>query len=70
MATLSVEVISKEIIKPSSPTPDHLNHYKLSFNDQLSPPVSFYAPDHSDIKFNIDDISNRLKSSLSEVLTK
>ena len=30
----------------------------------------FYAPDHSDIKFNIDDISNRLKNPLSEVLTK
>nr|POE85906.1 salutaridinol 7-o-acetyltransferase [Quercus suber] len=72
MATLSIEVISKETIKPSSPTPDHLNHYKLSFTDQLSPPVYnpmvlFYAPDHSDIEFNIDDISNRLKSSLSEI---
>ena len=75
MATLSIEVISEEIIKPSSPTPDNLTHYKLSFNDQLSPPVYnpmvlFFAPDHSDIEFNIDDISNRLKNSLSEVLTK
>ena len=75
MATiLSVEVISKEIIKPSSPTPEHLNHYKLSFNDQLSPPVYnpmvlFYAPD-GDIKFNFDDISKSLKKSLSEVLTR
>ena len=32
--------------------------------------VLFNAPDHSDIEFNIDDISNSLKSSLSEVLTK
>ncbi|XP_059445107.1 stemmadenine O-acetyltransferase-like [Corylus avellana] len=73
MATLSVEVISKEIVKPSSPTPNDLHHYQLSFNDQMSPPVYnplslFYASD-GDTKFNVDDISDRLKKSLSEVLT-
>ncbi|KAM3753924.1 hypothetical protein ACB098_03G128800 [Castanea mollissima] len=35
----SPKSISKEIIKPSSPTPDHFSHYKLSFIDQISPPV-------------------------------
>ena len=73
MATLSVEVFSKEIVKPSSPTPDDLHRYQLSFNDQMSPPVYnpmslFYSPD-GDTKFNVDDISDRLKKSLSEVLT-
>ncbi|KAL0004464.1 hypothetical protein SO802_012025 [Lithocarpus litseifolius] len=75
MAKLNVEATSKEIIKPSSPTPDHLNHYKLSFIDQISPLiynsiVPFYALDHTDIEFNIDDISNCLKNSLSELSTK
>jgi shikimate O-hydroxycinnamoyltransferase len=73
MTTLSVEVISKEIVKPSSPTHEDLHHYQLSFNDQMSPPVYnplalFYAAD-GDTKFNVDDISNRLKKSLSDVLT-
>ncbi|ONI30186.1 hypothetical protein PRUPE_1G235900 [Prunus persica] len=36
---VEVEVISKEIIKPSSPTPDHLRYLQLSFLDQLAPPV-------------------------------
>lgn len=73
MATLSVEVISEEIVKPSSPTHEDLHHYQLSFNDQMSPPVYnplalFYAS-NGDSKFNADDISDRLKKSLSDVLT-
>ncbi|KAL5563864.1 hypothetical protein UlMin_033611 [Ulmus minor] len=65
METIEVEVISKEIIKPSSPTPPHLSRYQLSFLDQLSPPVyntcvmfSFQA----DSDFN----SEKLKTSLSQ----
>ncbi|KAL0380055.1 UNVERIFIED_CONTAM: Stemmadenine O-acetyltransferase [Sesamum angustifolium] len=38
----SVQVISKELIKPSSSTPHHLRNLKLSLLDQLSPPV--YVP--------------------------
>ncbi|KAL2515211.1 vinorine synthase-like [Forsythia ovata] len=34
-----VEIISKEIIKPSSPTPEHLRDLKLSFLDQISRPL-------------------------------
>ncbi|XXG48363.1 hypothetical protein AAC387_Pa02g2837 [Persea americana] len=37
-----VEVISKELIKPSSPAPFHLRNFKLSLLDQLAPPV--YIP--------------------------
>lgn len=68
---MEVEVISKELIKPSSPTPNHLHHYQLSFLDQLSPAVYnplvlFYSfHDHS----SITQISNHLKTSLSTVLT-
>ncbi|KAI3836062.1 hypothetical protein MKW98_016366 [Papaver atlanticum] len=39
---MKVQVISKEIIKPSKPTPPHLRNFKLSFLDQLLPP--FYFP--------------------------
>ncbi|KAL5563715.1 hypothetical protein UlMin_033462 [Ulmus minor] len=70
METIEVEVISKEIIKPSSPTPPHLSRYQLSFLDQLSPPVyntcvMFYSF-QADLDFN----SEKLKTSLSQVLTR
>ncbi|KDP26741.1 hypothetical protein JCGZ_17899 [Jatropha curcas] len=69
---LECELISKEIIKPSSPTPDHLRHYKLSFLDQISPPVYnplllFYETD-GETKFNSVEKYNQLKQSLSQAL--
>ncbi|KAB2626781.1 vinorine synthase-like [Pyrus ussuriensis x Pyrus communis] len=39
MTKLEVEVVSTETIKPSSPTPDHLRRHKLSFLDQIQPPI-------------------------------
>ena len=72
---LEVEVISKEIVKPSSPTPQHLRHYQLSFLDQISPMVYnpnvlFYSfDDITQFKFNTATISNHLKNSLSDILT-
>ncbi|GMN49116.1 hypothetical protein TIFTF001_018289 [Ficus carica] len=74
---MKVEIISNEIIKPSSPTPDHLRQYQLSFLDQLSPrsytPFLYYydlnyahSADDSDF---IADVSDKLKKSLSEALT-
>ncbi|XP_047166909.1 stemmadenine O-acetyltransferase-like [Vigna umbellata] len=70
---LEVEVISKEIIKPSSPTKDHVRHYQLSFLDQVSPMVYnpivlFYSCDGI-TQFNRTTISEKLKKSLSDVLT-
>ncbi|KAK7349060.1 hypothetical protein VNO77_06110 [Canavalia gladiata] len=70
---LEVEVISKEIIKPSSPTPDHVRHYQLSFLDQVSPMVYnpivlFYSSDGT-TQFNRTTVSKKLKKSLSDVLT-
>ncbi|PON39719.1 Transferase [Parasponia andersonii] len=68
---VEVEVISIEIIKPSSPTPNHLRLYQLSFLDQTSPkhynPLVFFYDLNGD--HNINDISNKIKKSLSEVLT-
>ena len=71
---LAIEVISKETIIPSSPTPDHLRHYQLSFLDQVSPLVYqplvlFYANSYGTNQFNSTAISNQLKGSLSDVLT-
>ncbi|KAK9934464.1 hypothetical protein M0R45_021607 [Rubus argutus] len=69
---IEVEVISQEIIKPSSPTPHHLRHHQLSFLDQLAPhayiPLIYYysltsTQDHT-------HISNHLKKSLSKILTQ
>uniref|UniRef100_A0A6N2KB76 Uncharacterized protein n=1 Tax=Salix viminalis TaxID=40686 RepID=A0A6N2KB76_SALVM len=33
---MEIQIISKEIIKPSAPTPHHLRTYKLSAVDQLA----------------------------------
>ncbi|OWM89719.1 stemmadenine O-acetyltransferase-like [Punica granatum] len=71
MKVFEVEVLSKETIKPASPTPDHLRHYSLSFLDQISPPVFMPLV----IFFPKDDISNeekcgRIKKSLSEALAR
>ncbi|KAF7825723.1 vinorine synthase-like [Senna tora] len=74
VAILKPEIVSKTTIKPSSPTPSHLRHFKLSFFDQLVPP-SFYVPillfySASELHdFNFTQISETLKSSLSQTLT-
>ncbi|KAI3449126.1 hypothetical protein Pfo_005791 [Paulownia fortunei] len=71
-----VEVISKEIIKPTSETPDHLKKLKLSYLDQLVPPVYiplvvFYKADEVRglTSSNHVQISQHLKQSLSNTLT-
>lgn len=70
---VEVEVISKQIIKPSSPTPDNLSHYQFSFLDQISPPVYnpllLFYEFNAKTQPNITEISNHLKNSLAKVLT-
>ncbi|KAL6190513.1 hypothetical protein ACLB2K_036907 [Fragaria x ananassa] len=71
---VEVEVVSKEIITPSSPTPAHLRHYQLSSLDQLpplvyNPLVLFYEFNDKTVVPNITEISSHLKKSLAEVLT-
>ncbi|KAI3522720.1 hypothetical protein L1887_00733 [Cichorium endivia] len=63
-----VEIRTTHIIKPSSPTPDHLKTHELSLFDQLSP--SIYPP----IIFFYDanpnaNLTPRLKTALSKVLS-
>ncbi|KAF2292836.1 hypothetical protein GH714_029253 [Hevea brasiliensis] len=73
---INVKIVKKEIIKPSSPTPNHLRNFKLSLLDQFSPAayasmVLFYwiigtANQH----FVVFERSQQLKRSLSEMLTR
>lgn len=71
----NVEIISKEMIKPSSPTPIHLRNLKLSFLDQIAPPIYvplifFYHHDElSNYNISHEEISRLLKQSLSKILT-
>ncbi|CAB4294802.1 unnamed protein product [Prunus armeniaca] len=69
---VEVEVISKEIIKPSSPTPDHLRHYQFSFLDQIAPqvynPLLLFYEHNAKTQPNSTEISNHLKTTLCEVL--
>ncbi|TYH78391.1 hypothetical protein ES332_D04G223000v1 [Gossypium tomentosum] len=74
---LNVEVMSKDIIKPSIPTSDQFRRYRLSFLDQISPPVYnplilFYRLNITEGNIKTDDkikIIDHLKQSLSDVLT-
>ncbi|PIN14889.1 Vinorine synthase [Handroanthus impetiginosus] len=72
MDLLNVEIISKEMIKPSSPTPNHLRKLKLSFLDQISPqvyvPLIFFYRNY-ELNINHDEVSRLLKQSLSSILT-
>ncbi|KAL0464255.1 UNVERIFIED_CONTAM: Vinorine synthase [Sesamum latifolium] len=73
----SVRVISKDLIQPSSPTPDHLKTLNLSVLDQLSPPgyislIFFYEADElKGLASGTDQaqICHHLKQSLSKTLT-
>lgn len=72
----NVERITEEmIIKPSSPTPNHLRNLKLSFLDQLAPPVYiplifFYeATQLNSVNYNHSQLSELLQKSLSNALT-
>ncbi|XP_047311723.1 stemmadenine O-acetyltransferase-like [Impatiens glandulifera] len=74
MKLLEMEVISKEMVKPTSPTPQHLRRHRLSFLDQISPPIFmpmilFYSSGEVEKKTK-DDLSKHLKQSLSQILTQ
>ncbi|KAK9175275.1 hypothetical protein WN944_027281 [Citrus x changshan-huyou] len=73
---ITVETISREMIKPSTPTPNHLRHYHFSYLDQTAPPLYmsllyfYHLDDHKLVSNNNHLFINSLKSSLSNVLTK
>ncbi|XP_077252666.1 stemmadenine O-acetyltransferase-like [Tasmannia lanceolata] len=69
-------VIYKDTVRPSSPTPLHLQSFKLSLLDQLAP--SFYVPfilfyygdGNGDNTMKSIEKSQKLKRCLSETLTR
>ncbi len=71
---MHVEIISEEIIKPSSPTPHHLRNFKLSFLDQIAPliyiPIIFFYHSNHEVGVDPFDRSRLLKKSLAETLTR
>ncbi|XP_062015847.1 BAHD acyltransferase At5g47980-like [Rosa rugosa] len=72
---MKFEVIRSENIKPSSPTPHYLKHFKLSLLDQLAPVayeplVLFYPYNDRDVTFTPAKRSLWMKKSLSETLTR
>ncbi|PON64745.1 Transferase [Parasponia andersonii] len=66
-----VEIIKRETIKPSSPTPPHLKIYQLSVLDQLQPvvygQVVYFYPKND---ISSEQRSHQLKKSLSESLVR
>ncbi|KAL3634909.1 hypothetical protein CASFOL_021963 [Castilleja foliolosa] len=69
-----MEIISKEMIKPSFSTPQHLHKHNLSLLDQTAPttyvPLVFFYEAPSDDHFDYSTISQNLKQSLSQALTR
>lgn len=69
---MEAEIISKEFIKPSSPTPHHNKTYTLSLFDQVVAPIFvplvlyFPKPESTD---SIAEITEKLKHSLSSTLS-
>ncbi|KAM7477516.1 hypothetical protein LguiA_025729 [Lonicera macranthoides] len=68
---MEVQVISRETIKPSSPTPPHLQTFKTSIIDKVLPFgyiqfISFYVPNQN---FKKQISIQHLKQSLSQTLT-
>ncbi|KAJ0236622.1 HSR201-like protein [Hirschfeldia incana] len=73
MGTMKVETTSKEIIKPSSTTPNDLRTLQLSIYDHFLPPIYtvaylFYTKD--ELMISPQHTSRKLKTSLSQTLTK
>ncbi|KAL6970094.1 shikimate O-hydroxycinnamoyltransferase [Sarracenia purpurea var. burkii] len=73
---MEVNILSRQFIKPSAPSPNHPPTYNLSFFDQLAPwahwPLLFFYPADADTSKNPSESHERLerlKKSLSETLT-
>ncbi|KAJ8773655.1 hypothetical protein K2173_005901 [Erythroxylum novogranatense] len=71
---IALEIVSRETIKPSSPTPPHLKIYNFSVVDKSQPsmyvPLLFFYPGTCDTNRSGREleINQKLKTSLSETL--
>ncbi|KAL3515509.1 hypothetical protein ACH5RR_022411 [Cinchona calisaya] len=75
MASMEIEVLSRKLIKPSNPTPNHLRKLGISLFDQLAAPkyfeVIFYysgGPDDNTAKKKAERCA-QLENSLSDALS-
>ncbi|XP_058068751.1 stemmadenine O-acetyltransferase-like [Magnolia sinica] len=70
---MKVQVTSREIIKPSSPTPHHLRRFKITLLDQLIPrmyvPMLLFYSSKDGCNIETVERTQQLKKSLSETLT-
>ncbi|KAJ6728030.1 F21J9.9 [Salix koriyanagi] len=70
---MDISIISKELIKPTSPSIHHLLPFKLSLMDQLFPttyiPMVFFYPANNSQDFKGLQISTQLRRSLSQTLS-
>ncbi|CAL8993927.1 unnamed protein product [Prunus brigantina] len=72
---MRIQVIERDCIKPSSPTPPHLRKHELSFLDQIATPIFmpmilFYTNNNGHRGNDVKIYSDRVKQSLSEILTQ
>lgn len=73
---MEVQIISEELIKPSSPTPQDLKTFKLSLLGQLIPPphtpvILFYDPNSEpEPCFDAPGILDQLRKSLPQILAR
>lgn len=69
---MKIEIVCKEAIRPSIPTPSHLRDFKLSFIDERIPtvysPLIVYYYKNENMKQH--EMVGRLKSSLSDALVE
>ncbi|VVA13233.1 PREDICTED: vinorine synthase [Prunus dulcis] len=65
---MRIQVTERDCIKPSSPTPPHLRKHELSFLDQIATPI--FMPMILFYTNNVKIYSDRVKQSLSEILTQ
>ncbi|XP_076933196.1 akuammiline synthase 1-like [Bidens hawaiensis] len=67
-------IISREIIKPSSPTPSHLRTYNLSQLDQGIPhiymPLILFYPNNENCSLTANEKAREIKKALSHSLTR
>ncbi|KAK6262751.1 hypothetical protein QUC31_008567 [Theobroma cacao] len=76
MIEIKSEIVSRQTIKPSTPTPSDLKTFKLSLLDQLSPAVhgnmTFFYPSSNTMDSIGDDFSEKsqlLQESISKTLS-
>ncbi|PWA94207.1 transferase, Chloramphenicol acetyltransferase-like domain protein [Artemisia annua] len=74
---INIDMVSREHIKPASPTPEHLRYHKLSMFDQTQSsiyhPFTFFYQNcnpKKKVEETIREQSKYLKQSLSDMLTR